>query len=308
MRPTPSRRSGRTRSRSRSSGGRGRRPGHGRGAPDPHRRRGDVGGSGGRAVPRPTSSSRTTATTPTRRSAWTSARVAALPELLPEVRDPLLRQLLWSTLWQMTRDARLPAARFLALVLELLPPGARRRDRPGRRWTRRAARSPATCRRRAASPRRTRSCTAPSALLDSLPPGDLRRMWLRAAIDAVAQPGRRRRCSPASSTGRSGCRRSRSTRRCAGRSSGGVGLRAARTRRHASPPSSVAIRRTGASGPRSRPRSPRRCPTPRPRPGGGSMPRATARSTGREPRCGASTTLPSAPAGPTSTRSSSRRP
>src|SRR5260370_10353772 len=34
------------------------------------------------------------------------------------VADPLLRQLLWSSLWNMVRDQQLPAQEFLALVRE----------------------------------------------------------------------------------------------------------------------------------------------------------------------------------------------
>ena len=37
------------------------------------------------------------------------------------VDDPFLRAMLWSDLWEMVRDARLPPARFIALVLDSLP-------------------------------------------------------------------------------------------------------------------------------------------------------------------------------------------
>ena len=114
--------------------------------------------------------------------------VAALPGLLPEVRDPLLRQLLWSTLWEMTRDARLPAARFVALALELLPLERDDEIVLGALDATRGALA-----RYVPEARRVAEAHAfvhgALGMLDSLPPGDLRRMWLRAAIDAVAEPG-----------------------------------------------------------------------------------------------------------------------
>jgi aminopeptidase N len=47
--------------------------------------------------------------------------LAALPELLPLVADPLARALLWSAAWDCTRDAELPAARFVEMVTTALP-------------------------------------------------------------------------------------------------------------------------------------------------------------------------------------------
>ena len=51
-----------------------------------------------------------------------SASVAALEQgALREVRDPLLRSMLWGALWDLVRDARLDPARFARLVLREAP-------------------------------------------------------------------------------------------------------------------------------------------------------------------------------------------
>ncbi|MDT4986404.1 MAG: aminopeptidase [Micromonosporaceae bacterium] len=49
------------------------------------------------------------------------AELEALPRLLPAVVDPLARAMLWSAAWDATRDADLPADRFLELVVAGLP-------------------------------------------------------------------------------------------------------------------------------------------------------------------------------------------
>jgi aminopeptidase N len=49
------------------------------------------------------------------------ASVAFVRERLPELPDPLLRQQVWSTLWEMVRDARLPSPDYLAVVRRFAP-------------------------------------------------------------------------------------------------------------------------------------------------------------------------------------------
>ena len=46
--------------------------------------------------------------------------VDSLAVSLGKVKDPLLRQMLWSTLWNMVRHAKLPARRFVAIAMEHL--------------------------------------------------------------------------------------------------------------------------------------------------------------------------------------------
>jgi aminopeptidase N len=49
------------------------------------------------------------------------ARSAAnMRELLPKAEDPLLRAMLWQTLWDSVRDAEMPATDYLGLALELI--------------------------------------------------------------------------------------------------------------------------------------------------------------------------------------------
>lgn len=116
-----------------------------------------------------------------------AASRAALPELLPRIEDPLLRQLLWGTVWQMVRDGQHPSTAFLDLVGEVLP---RETDDEIVNAALDAARAAIT--RYVPEARRVgtaRSFVATALrALPGLPPGDLRRLWLRAAIGALADP------------------------------------------------------------------------------------------------------------------------
>jgi aminopeptidase N len=116
-----------------------------------------------------------------------AASRAALPDLLPRLEDPLLRQLLWGSLWQMVRDGQHPSTAFLELVCEVLP---RETDDEIVNAALDAARGAIAryvpeARRVAAA--RSFVATALRAL-HGLPPGDLRRLWLRAAIGTLADP------------------------------------------------------------------------------------------------------------------------
>jgi len=111
----------------------------------------------------------------------------ALPALLPRLDDPLLRQLLWGSLWQMVRDGQHASTTFLDLVQAVLP---RETDDEIVSAALDAARGAITryvpeARRVAAA--RSFVATALEAI-EGLPPGDLRRLWLRAAIGTVAHP------------------------------------------------------------------------------------------------------------------------
>ena len=111
----------------------------------------------------------------------------ALPRLLPGLDDPLLRQLLWGTVWQMVRDGQHPSTAYLDLVREVLP---RETDDEIVSAALDAAHGAITryvpeARRVAAA--RSFLATALGAI-EGLPPGDLRRLWLRAAIGTVAHP------------------------------------------------------------------------------------------------------------------------
>ena len=116
------------------------------------------------------------------------ASLAAVPRVLPGLVDPLLRQLLWGSLWEMVRGARYSSLEFLALVRDRLPEerddqvslaaldaarGALARYVPEERRLDEARRFIAACR----------------VALDALPPGDLRTLALRAALGAAAEPG-----------------------------------------------------------------------------------------------------------------------
>ncbi len=111
----------------------------------------------------------------------------ALPALLPRLEDPLLRQLLWGSLWQMVRDGQHPSTTFLELVRDVLPgetddeivqAGVDAARGAIARYVPEAGRVAAA---------RSFVATALGAL-DTLPAGDLRRLWLRAAIASVAHP------------------------------------------------------------------------------------------------------------------------
>jgi len=111
----------------------------------------------------------------------------ALPSLLPRLDDPLLRQLLWGSLWQMVRDGRHASTTFLDLVREVLP---RETDDEIVSAALDAARGAITryvpeAQRVAAA--RTFVASALTTI-EGLLPGDLRRLWLRAAIGSVAHP------------------------------------------------------------------------------------------------------------------------
>ncbi len=115
------------------------------------------------------------------------ASLAAAPRVVARVADPLLRQLLWGTLWEMVRSARHSSLAFMDLVRTTVPDerddhivqaaldasgGALARYVPEARRTEEAHRFVATA----------------LAALETLPEGDLRTLWLRAAIGAAAEP------------------------------------------------------------------------------------------------------------------------
>jgi aminopeptidase N len=110
---------------------------------------------------------------------------AALPHLLPRLEDPLLRQLLWGSLWQMVCDGRHSSMAFLELVRAVLP--GERNDEIVQ-----AALDAARVAIARYVPEARRVADARSFVaaaletLPGLPPGDLRRLWLRAAIGALA--------------------------------------------------------------------------------------------------------------------------
>ncbi len=115
------------------------------------------------------------------------ASLAAAPSFLGRIDDPLLRQLLWATLWEMVRDAQLPASRYLALVRDRLPEERDDEIVVGALAAARAALAryvPEESR----VPEAAAFARAGFAALGDLPPGDLRRLWLRAVIDSAAGP------------------------------------------------------------------------------------------------------------------------
>ena len=115
------------------------------------------------------------------------ASLAAAPRLLGQIDDPLLRQLLWGTLWEMVRSARHSSLAFLDLVRTRLP-GERDGDilLAALDAARGALASYVPADRRVDEARRF--VAAALDVLDGLPEGDLRTLWLRAAIGAVAAP------------------------------------------------------------------------------------------------------------------------
>jgi aminopeptidase N len=115
------------------------------------------------------------------------ASLRAAPRVLPRIDDPLLRQLVWGTLWEMVRSARYSSLEFLELARSHLP--AERDDQillAGLDAARGAlARYVPEARRVGEAARFT---AAALATLDEMPAGDLRTLWLRAAIGAAADP------------------------------------------------------------------------------------------------------------------------
>jgi aminopeptidase N len=113
--------------------------------------------------------------------------LAAVPRVLPRLEDPLLRQLLWGTLWEMVRSARYSSLEFLELARVALP--AERDDYvldAARDATRGALARYVPEERRVDESRRFVGLAL--AALAEVPEGDLRTLWLRAAIGVAAEP------------------------------------------------------------------------------------------------------------------------
>ncbi len=111
----------------------------------------------------------------------------AVPRLLGRVEDPLLRQLLWGTLWEMLRAARYSSLELLELARVELP--AERDDQvlvAGLDAARGALARYVPEDRRVAEAERFVAVAL--AALGAVPPGDLRTLWLRAALGAAAEP------------------------------------------------------------------------------------------------------------------------
>jgi aminopeptidase N len=113
--------------------------------------------------------------------------LAAVPRVLPRIADPLLRQLAWGTLWEMVRSARYSSLELLELVRTRL---AEERDDQILQAGLDAAR--AALARYVPEDRRVdearRFVAAAFEALAAIPAGDLRTLWLRAAIGAAAEP------------------------------------------------------------------------------------------------------------------------
>jgi aminopeptidase N len=111
--------------------------------------------------------------------------LAAAPAVLGRVADPLLRQLLWGTLWEMVRCARHSSLAFLELARARLPG-----ERDDQVLLAALDASRAALVRYVPEERRVpeaRSFVATAVdVLGGLPEGDLRTLWLRAAISAAA--------------------------------------------------------------------------------------------------------------------------
>ena len=187
------------------------------------------------------------------RRPWRFAR-----EHCAELDDPLLRQIAWSSLWDMVRDGRLRSIEYLAMVREQAPARARRGRCWTPSWTMPSAACGASCRRADARPRVTHMVATGLAALRAGDTDDDQRLWLRLAIAAVGSdddlahvaghgsmaPGSRMTCP--------------STRRCAGSS------RCAQQRKGYRVPTSGSRQRRCATGPTavsdnsSGPRSPAR--------------------------------------------------
>jgi aminopeptidase N len=115
------------------------------------------------------------------------ASLAAVPHLVAQVADPLLRQLLWGTLWEMVRSARHSSLAFLELVRTRLP-----EERDDQILVAALDASRVALARYVPEERRMdetrRFVAAALDTLEGLPAGDLRTLWLRAAIGAAAEP------------------------------------------------------------------------------------------------------------------------
>jgi aminopeptidase N len=112
----------------------------------------------------------------------------ALPELLPHLEDPLLRQLLWGSVWQMVRDGQHPSTEFLRLVRDVLPSETDDQIVDAALDAARGAIARYVPEEQRIAAARSFVATA-LGTLQALPPGDLRRLWLRAAIGALADAG-----------------------------------------------------------------------------------------------------------------------
>jgi len=114
-------------------------------------------------------------------------RRASAPSLLPRLDDPLLRQLLWGSLWQMVRDGRHASTTFLDLVREVLPRETDDEIVSAALDAARGAISRYVPEAQRVAAARTFVASALTTI-EGLLPGDLRRLWLRAAIGSVAHP------------------------------------------------------------------------------------------------------------------------
>jgi aminopeptidase N len=112
--------------------------------------------------------------------------LAAVPRVLPHLEDPLLRQLIWGSLWEMVRGARYSSLDYLELIRTILP--GERDDQialAGHDAVRGALARYVPEERRLDEARRFTA--AALGALGDLPEGDLRTLWLRAAIGAAAE-------------------------------------------------------------------------------------------------------------------------
>jgi aminopeptidase N len=108
-------------------------------------------------------------------------------ERLPELGDPLLRQLLWTSLWDMVRDARLRSTDFLEICRRLLPnePDLELVDAALIRVGRCLAEYVPEARRVAES---QAFLDVALSVLRATPSSDARIVWMRAAIMSAATP------------------------------------------------------------------------------------------------------------------------
>ncbi len=106
---------------------------------------------------------------------------------LPRIEDPLFRQLLWTSLWEMVRDQQLPSPEFLDIVDRHL---ASEQNVPIVKEA--TARAVAALRRyvpdAVEDQARHDFVQRARAALDTAPPGDARVYWARALIAAATRP------------------------------------------------------------------------------------------------------------------------